>query len=82
MPYSNKKASTAIRGARTMGPGRPGVDMSAVEALMMQGEPNPGSAMPNTMPADMAQRLLAAQRMEAMLRAIQDSNKIPSPETR
>ena len=78
----DRRASTAMRGARTMGPGRPGVDPSAVEALMFSRPPMEGSAQPNSMPAYMAEQILADQRMQAMLRAIQQANLIPSPETR
>lgn len=78
----DRAASQAIRGARTMGPGRPGVDMSALEALMFAGEPNAGSVMPNTLTNQQAQQILADQRMAAMLRAIQNSQRLPSPVTR
>lgn len=78
----DRAASAAIRGARTMGPGREGVDLSAIEALMMAGDANPNSAMPNALTNEQAQRILADQRMAAMLRAIQNSQRIPSPVTR
>ena len=83
LPFGgDRAASAAIRGARTMGPGRQGVDMDALQALMLAGEPNPGSVMPNVLTNEQAQRILAEGRMEAMLRAIQNSQRIPSPETR
>lgn len=78
----DRRASTAIRGARTMGPGRPGVDMDAVMALMMAGEPAAGSVMPNAMSNQQAQRILADERLSALVRAIQNSQRIPSPVTR
>ena len=78
----DRAASAAIRGARTMGPGREGIDMDVLEALMMSGEANPNSVMPNALTNQQAQRIMADQRMAAMLRAIQDSQRIPSPETR
>ena len=78
----DRAASAAIRGARTMGPGRPGIDMDVLEALMMSGEANPGSVMPNALTNEQAQRLMADARMAAMLQAIQNSQRIPSPVTR
>lgn len=79
---NDRKASTAIRGARTMGPGRPGVDMDAVMELMMAAEPAAGSVMPNAMSNQQAQRILADERLSALVRAIQNSQRIPSPVTR
>lgn len=82
MEDKNKKVSSAIRGARTMGPGREGVDQDALMAIMMSGTPLPNSVMPNAVPAQEAQRILADQRMAAMLRAIEQAQRIPSPVTR
>ena len=78
----DRRASTAIRGARTMGPGRPGIDQEELLSLMFSRPPLDDSAQPNSMPAYMAEQILADKRMQAMLRAIQQSNLIPSPETR
>ncbi len=83
LPFGgDRAASAAIRGARTMGPGRPGVDMDVLEALMLSGEPNPNSVMPNTLTNEQAQRMMADARMASMLQAIQNSQRIPSPVTR
>ena len=78
----DRRASTAMRGARTMGPGRPGVDQEELLSLMFSRPPMEGSAQPNSMPAYMAEKIMSDQRMQAMLRAIQQANMIPSPETR
>ena len=83
LPFGgDRAASAAIRGARTMGPGRPGVDMDVLEALMLSGEPNPNSVMPNTLTNEQAQRMMADARMASMLQAIQNSQRIPSTVTR
>jgi hypothetical protein len=89
MPMNNeppiggdRRASAAIRGARTMGYGRPGVDVNALEALMFSEAPAEGSVMPNGISRDAAERMLAESRMQAMLEAIRQSQRIPSVETR
>jgi hypothetical protein len=56
--------------------------MDALMTLMMAAEPAAGSVMPNAMSNQQAQRILADERMAAMLRAIQNSQRIPSPVTR
>jgi hypothetical protein len=56
--------------------------MDAVMALMMAGEPAAGSVMPNAMSNQQAQRILADERLSALVRAIQNSQRIPSPVTR
>jgi hypothetical protein len=78
----NKRASTAIRGARTMGYGRPGVDLAAIEALMLGSGRSEDSAMPTKLSRAGADQILSDARMAAMLRAIRNSQSIPSPETR
>jgi hypothetical protein len=78
----NKKVSSAMRGARTMGPGRPGPDMDVIEALMFSGEPLPESVMPNRFSRDNVDEMMSVERMQAMLRAIENANRIPSPKTR
>jgi hypothetical protein len=83
MPMNkDKKASSAMRGARTMGYGRPGEDMDVIEALMLRGEPLPDSVMPTRYSRANADEILSNERMQAMLRVIQNANRIPSPETR
>lgn len=83
-PAIDKQMSSALRGARTMGPGRPGGEASkaAVEAILMGMPPAEGSALPSGASAVDASRMVAQDRMAALLKALQNSKLLPSPKTR
>lgn len=84
MENKDKKMSAAIRGARTMGPGRSGAEDSRklVEQILMASAPMEGSVMPSGASAMDASRQVADMRMMALLKAMQDSKRLPAPVTR
>lgn len=83
-PAIDKQMSAVLRGARTMGPGREGGEASqaAVEAILMGMAPAEGSALPSGASAIDASRMVSQERMAALLKALQDSKRLPSPTTR
>ena len=80
----DRQMSAVLRGARTMGPGRPGAEDSkaAVEAILMGMAPAESSALPSGASAMDASRMVSDQRMAALLKAMQDSKLLPAPVTR
>lgn len=83
-PERDRQMSGVLRGARTMGPGRPGGadSKAAIEELMMMFEPFPGSDMPSGLSAQGASQMVSDMRMAALMKAMQDASRLPAPMTR
>jgi hypothetical protein len=82
----DRQMSAVLRGARTMGPGRGGRGEAASAALkeqmMMDYEPMPGSSLPSGLSGVAADQMVSDMRMAALLKAMQDAQRLPGPTVR
>lgn len=80
----DRQMSAVIRGARTMGYGRPGAADSAAlkQQMMMDTPPVPGSVMPTGLSPVAAEEMVSDMRMAALLKAMQDAQRLPGPTIR
>lgn len=80
----DRQMSSVLRGARTMGPGRPGADASRqlMEQMILDTPPAEGSVLPSGMSAQAASQMVSDMRMAALMKAMQDASRLPAPMTR